>query len=280
MNTGSAPATASAWIRARGVNPWRCTAVSDAISTAAEPSEIWEAVAAVSSQPWRSGLSSAIFASVVSRRGPSSVVTPPTGVISRSNRPSSIALIARAWLSSANSSSWERLMPHFSHISCAPRNWEISWFAVTVAPALPERQRHAPGQRDSRAHRHHAHALDAGRDDQVLRAGQHALGGEVNCLLRGAALPVDRDARHALRQARRQPRVPGDVDGLRADLRDAAHDDVLDRAPDRLRSWRSAPAARAPRGPPGGPSTGRRSACRWAPYRPDDVCLGHHVRPS
>ena len=67
--------------------------------------EIWDAAAAVSSQPSRSGLSPAIFSSVVSRRGPSSSVTPATGVISRRNRPSSMARTARAWLSSANSSS-------------------------------------------------------------------------------------------------------------------------------------------------------------------------------
>src|SRR5437660_1725823 len=46
-------------------------------------------------------------------------------------------------------------------------------------------------------------------------------------LLRRPALPVDRDAGHALRQAGRQPGVPGDVEGLRADLRDAAHDHVV-----------------------------------------------------
>src|SRR5580704_19609152 len=48
-------------------------------------------------------------------------------------------------------------------------------------------------------------------------------------LLRGPALPVDGDAGHALRQAGRQPGVPGDVEGLRADLGDAAHDHVVDR---------------------------------------------------
>ena len=38
-----------------------------------------------------------------------------------------MARIARRWLSSANSSSWPRLIPHFSQTSWAPRNWEISW---------------------------------------------------------------------------------------------------------------------------------------------------------
>ena len=109
------------------MKPPRWTAAGEAISTAAAPSEICDAVAAVSSQPSRNGFSSAIFSSDVSRRGPSSVVTPSTGVISRSNRPSSIACTARWWLSRENSSSWDRFRPHFSQTSCAPRNWEISW---------------------------------------------------------------------------------------------------------------------------------------------------------
>ena len=48
-------------------------------------------------------------------------------------------------------------------------------------------------------------------------------------LLGRPALPVDGDAGHALRQAGRQPGVPGDVEGLRADLRNAPHDHVVDR---------------------------------------------------
>ena len=43
------------------------------------------------------------------------------------------------------------------------------------------------------------------------------------------ALPVDRDARHLLGQARRQPRGAGDVPRLRADGVDAAEDHVVDR---------------------------------------------------
>ena len=78
------------------------------------------------SQPSRSGASPAIFSIVVSRRGPSSFATPAIGAICPANRPSSMAMIARWWLSSENSSSASRLMPHFSHISWAPRNWEIS----------------------------------------------------------------------------------------------------------------------------------------------------------
>ena len=47
-------------------------------------------------------------------------------------------------------------------------------------------------------------------------------------LLRGAALPVDRGAGHALRQFRGHDGVAGDVVGLLAGLHHAAHDHVLD----------------------------------------------------
>jgi hypothetical protein len=47
-------------------------------------------------------------------------------------------------------------------------------------------------------------------------------------LLGRPALPVDGDAGHALGQSGRQPGIPGDVEGLRADLRDAPHDHVID----------------------------------------------------
>ena len=88
---------------------------------------------------------------------------PSIGAISRSNRPSSMALTARWWLSSANSSSASRLMPHFSHISWAPRNWEISWSPYRSFQPWPNGSGHALLQRQPhrRAHRHHAHALHA-----------------------------------------------------------------------------------------------------------------------
>ena len=97
------------------------------MSSAAAPTDIWLATAAVISQPSRRTLSCAICSSDVSRRAPSSVSAPATGVICPAKRPSSIARIARRWLSRANRSRSSRLKPHFSHISCAPRNCEISW---------------------------------------------------------------------------------------------------------------------------------------------------------
>jgi hypothetical protein len=45
-----------------------------------------------------------------------------------------------------------------------------------------------------------------------------------------SALPVDGDAGHRFGQPSREPGVPGDIEALRADLRDAAHDHVVYRA--------------------------------------------------
>ena len=70
-------------------------ATPDAMSSAAAPSEICDESAAVSRPPSTRVLRPAIFSRDVSRRGPSSVVTPSYGTISRSNRPSSMARIAR-----------------------------------------------------------------------------------------------------------------------------------------------------------------------------------------
>ena len=125
------------------------------------------------------------------------------------------------------------------------------------------------------AHRHHAHALDAGRDHQVLGPGQHALRSEMHGLLRRPALAVDGHAGHGLRQPSRQPRVPGDVDGLRADLGNAAHDDVFDRGridarpSDQLAQHVCREVYRVDRRKATVP------LADGASDRPDDVCLRH-----
>ena len=54
------------------------------------------------------------------------------------------------------------------------------------------------------------------------------LRGEVDRLLRRAALPVDGDAGHLLGQPGGEPGGAGDVAGLRPDRVDAAEDDVVD----------------------------------------------------
>src|SRR5690606_18085976 len=58
----------------------------------------------------------------------------------------------------------------------------------------------------------------------------HGLGREVDGLLGGAALAVDGGARNVFGQARGQPGGAGDVGRLRAELVDAAEDDVVDLA--------------------------------------------------
>ena len=78
------------------------------------------------------------------------------------------------------------------------------------------------------AHGDAGHVLDAGGNDEVVGAGDHALRREVDGLLRGAALPVDGCRRDLLGKPGGEPRVPADVDGLLPDLRDTARDVVLD----------------------------------------------------
>ena len=124
-------------------------------------------------------------------------------------------------------------------------------------------------------HGHHAHALDASGNDQILCPGKYALRGEVDRLLRGAALPVDGHAWHVLRQAGRQPGVPRDVNRLRADLRDAAHDHIFDRR--RVDPGACDQFPQHVRCEVGG--VDRREAtvplANGASNRPDDVCLRH-----
>ena len=127
MKIGSAPRTERWWTRARGVSPWSFTARSDMTRTALAASEIWDDTAAVSRPPSTSAGSLAICSSEVPRRGPSSAVTSPSATISRSKRPSSCAVTARWWLSSANASMSARLIPHFSAMSSPPRNCDTSW---------------------------------------------------------------------------------------------------------------------------------------------------------
>ena len=71
------------------------------------------------------------------------------------------------------------------------------------------------------------HSTPAGHDD-VVGPGHHALGGEVDGLLGGAALAVDGGGRHRLGPSGGQHRVATDVERLLAHLHDAAGDDVVD----------------------------------------------------
>ena len=71
------------------------------------------------------------------------------------------------------------------------------------------------------------HSTPAAIDD-VVGACDHALGGEVERLLRRAALAVDRRRRDGLGEAGREDGVAADVHGLITDLHDTAHDHVVD----------------------------------------------------
>ncbi len=86
IRTGSLPTTLIVRTRARTVSPWRRTAASEAISSAAAPSEIWLATPAVRTPPSLSGLSAASFSADVSGRGPSSCARPAAGTISSTNK--------------------------------------------------------------------------------------------------------------------------------------------------------------------------------------------------
>ena len=70
--------------------------------------------------------------------------------------------------------------------------------------------------------------LDAAADDGVGDAGGDERGTEVDGLLGGAALTVDRRRGGLDREPGLEPRVAGDVDALLAELLHAAGDRVLD----------------------------------------------------
>ena len=95
------------------------------MSIAADASEICDDTAAVKRPPSTSVFSERIFSQFGSR-GPSSRSRPLSGAISRSKRPSACARSARSCDSTANASMSSRLMPHFSAIISAARNWLTS----------------------------------------------------------------------------------------------------------------------------------------------------------
>jgi hypothetical protein len=76
-------------------------------------------------------------------------------------------------------------------------------------------------------HGHAGHGLDTCGNDHVHAAGHDGLRGKVNGLLRGAALAVDRRARHRLGQLGGQNCVARHVGGLFADLAHTTHEHVF-----------------------------------------------------
>jgi hypothetical protein len=111
---------------------------------------------------------------------------------------------------------------------------ELADLPVAVAghPALAAGERvleaERGGERHGAADRDLGHLLHAAGHDDVVHAGHHGLGGEVDGLLGGAALAVDRGARDVLGEPGGQPAGAGDVAGLAPDRVDAAEHDVLD----------------------------------------------------
>ena len=98
-------------MRARGLSPSFSAFSADMTSTAAAPSFSGQALPAVTvPSGLNAGLSSASFSTVVPGRGPSSLVTSPSGVctatISRSKWPESRAATARCCEIAAHSS-WD-----------------------------------------------------------------------------------------------------------------------------------------------------------------------------
>ncbi len=118
---GSGPATRpKPTSSARGDSPSSSALARLMTTTAAAPSEIWDALPAVMVPSGeKAGLSRPNPSTVVSERMPSSVSTTSssrrwrtvTGTISPASRPSLVAMHARWWLMAASSSCRARVMP-------------------------------------------------------------------------------------------------------------------------------------------------------------------------
>ena len=99
--------------------------------------------------------------------------------------------------------------------------------AFGVAPGHVLAERVAARQYRA-AHRNAAHRLHAAGDDEVVSAGEHALGGEADGLLAAATLAVDGDAGNRFWESGAQQCIARDVDRLVADLGDGTGDNVVD----------------------------------------------------
>ena len=108
----------------------------------------------------------------------------------------------------------------------APSNCEVDLVAAEVG--LGDRDAEAEVLAAAGPDRDAAHDLDAAGHGDVDGAAGDQRGGQVGGLLGGAALGVDRGGGDRLGQAGGQPGGAADVEGLLADLGDAAADDLAD----------------------------------------------------
>ena len=138
---------------------------------------------------------------------------PAPATISFSKRPSSVACAARCWLCGAEGVevlAGEAPLVGDQLGRDALRHEAADRRRSGRRPSGRTGSRLAVGHRG--AHRHAGHDLDAGGDDDVVGAGDHALGGEVGRLLRRAALAVDGGAGHRLGEAGGEHGVAADVE--------------------------------------------------------------------
>ena len=83
-----------------------------------------------------------------------------------------------------------------NHVSAYTLRGQAGGF-VAIEHFLREGKAHV--LHDGRPHGHACHDFDTGSDHDVVRAGHHALGGEMHRLLAGATLPVHRGCRYRFR---------------------------------------------------------------------------------
>ena len=233
ISTGSEPTTAVVTMRARGRSPSVRTASPDATTTAAAPSTMPEAFPAwMTPSSWKLGRSAASDSRVVPGRGCSSSakrrVVPSasftgTGAISRLNQPAERAAMALLCEAAENSSSCPRERDHFRAMRSAEMPWWVrsgkrSASRGEVGPS-PKPASDPIGIRVIDSTPPPMPSWICPRED-ALRDVRH----------RGEPAPAQ--AIHGLpRDGEGKPggehRAAGDVEGLLADLRDAAEDHVL-----------------------------------------------------
>ena len=215
--TGSVPATAKLWKRARGFRPSSVAFSALMISTAEAPSEICDELPAVIlPSSLNAGFSLASVSAVVPSRMPSSVVSisvsPSTSTGDRDDLVLEAALGGglRGALLAQGAERVEVLAGDAvlvgDHVGADALRRQAG-LGVAVELLLREREAHA--LHDRGAHRGAGHDLDAGGDDDVVGAGHHALRGEVHRLLARAALAVDGGGRARSRASRRRARRCG-----------------------------------------------------------------------